>query len=443
MTWVEIAPPSFSTIRVSRKSACLEQSRELQAEDATVSAAEIDLERVLQNILGGAGTLSPRELKALPGLIFNPSVAPYHPEFAEKVLGLGGKSKGFWRRLLWAWKFHYEPETKLGKLVRLALKRNVHLLNEEQNALCDRIGLFESSLDKMALYEGIVVQRDESLAEEVGIADGYARLSVGSAVIELLAKKTAELASPAALKGFSELFAPGGEIHSSAESQALVGIVQCAKALPPDSSLVGECADIINQTFGDPRLNEARYPEVSAFLGGESVRRDCIATVRRWNVFKSINVFFEIIEETTTGDGHSHQFPKRKDFWLSYFQQNAVSEAWVLLGKKASAYMRRLKQEGDTDIASLQHGKLIGGSNEQSVLIMRVGDVTVVEWSHDGACRVWSSTDRRAPNLYQPVTERHELMNDTPARITHDHRGNWEAKLHSALRQKGNVRRRL
>lgn len=37
----------------------------------------------------------------------------------------------------------------------------------------------------------------------------------------------------------------------------------------------------------------------------------------------------------------------------------------------------------------------------------------------------------------------HELMNEALARITHDHRGNWEAKLHSALRQKGNVRRRL
>jgi hypothetical protein len=344
---------------------------------------------------------------------------------------------------VWAWKFHYQPNTKLGKLVRLTLKRNIHFLSKEQNVLCDRIGLFEPSLDKMALYEGIVVQRDESLAEEVGIAEGYARLSLGSAVIELLAKKTAELATPKALKDFLKLFALGGKIHSSAESQALVGIVQCAKALPPDLALVGKCADIMNQTFGDPRLNEARYPPVSAVLGGESVRKDCIATVRRWNVFKSINVFFEIIEKTTTGDGHSHQFPKRKDFWLSYFQQNAVSEAWVLLGKKASAYMRRLKQEGDTDITALQYGKLIGGSSEQSVLIMRVGDVTVVEWSHDGACRVWSATDRRAPSLYQRDTERHELMNDALARITHDHHGNWEAKLHSALRQKGNVRRRL
>ena len=443
MTWVEIAPPSFSTLRVPKKSVCLEQSRELRAEDAAVNVAEIDLERVLQSVLGGVGTLSPRELKALPGLIFDPSVATYHPEFAEKTLEIGGKSKSFWRRLMWAWKYHYQPDTKLGELVRLTLKRNLHFLSDQQSELSARIGLCEPSLDVGALYESIVVRKDAALAEEVGISEGYARFSLGSVVIEQVAKKTAELATGEALRGFLDLFVRDGEIHSSVRSQALVGIVQCAKALPPDSELVGKCAEIIDQNYGDPRLNESRYPAVSAFLGGESARRDCLATVRRWNVFKSINVFFEIIEKTTTGDGHSHQFPKRKDFWLSYFQQNAVSEAWVLLGKKASAYMRRLKQEGDTEIASLQHGKLVGGSNEQSVLVMRVGDVTVVEWSHDGACRVWSATDRRAPSLYRPVTERHELMNDSLARITHDHRGNWEAKLHSALRQKGNVRRRF
>ena len=443
MTWIEIAPPSFALKRISRKSRCLEKSRELQAEDVTLTTAEIDLPSVLQNVLSGSGTLSPKVLKALPSLIFDPNAAPYHPSFAERVLEIRGESKGFWRRLLWAWKYHYQPETKLGQLVRLSLKANAHLLSEEQRALAGRIGLFEAKLNVATLYEGIVVQRDESLAEEVGISDGYARFVLGSAIIEQLTKATVELATQKALQDFLGLFAPDGEIHSNVRSEAMVGIVQCAKALPPDSVLVGKCAEIIDRTYGDPRLNEARYPTVSAFLGGDSARTDCIATVRRWNVFRSINVFFEIIEKTTIGDGHSHQFPKRKDFWLSYFQQNAVSEAWVLLGKKASAYMRRLRQQGDTDIARLQHGKLLGGTNEQSVLIMKVGDVTVVEWSHDGACRVWSSNDRRAPSLYKQETERQELMNDALARITHDHRGNWEAKLHSALRQKGNVRRRL
>jgi len=93
MTWVEIAPPSFSTLRVPKKSVCLEQSRELRAEDAAVSAAEIDLERVLQSVLGGVGTLSPRELKALPGLIFDPSVANYHPELRKKSLRSAASQK--------------------------------------------------------------------------------------------------------------------------------------------------------------------------------------------------------------------------------------------------------------------------------------------------------------------------------------------------------------
>ena len=45
-----------------------------------------------------------------------------------------------------------------------------------------------------ALYETIVVRKDAALAEEVGISDGYARFSLGSVVIEQVAK-TAELAT--------------------------------------------------------------------------------------------------------------------------------------------------------------------------------------------------------------------------------------------------------
>ena len=190
MTWVEIAPPSFSTLRVPKKSVCLEQSRELRAEDAAVSAAEIDLERVLQSVLGGVGTLSPRELKALPGLIFDPTVATYHPEFAEKTLEIGGKSKSFWRRLMWAGSITTSLAQSLANWC-LTLKRNLHFsamsrASSLRVSVCASRARFGGSLRKHR------IRKDVALAEEVGISDGYASFP-RPVVIEQVAKKTRSL----------------------------------------------------------------------------------------------------------------------------------------------------------------------------------------------------------------------------------------------------------
>lgn len=443
MTWADIAPPSFATLRVARTSACLIKARELEAADVQGTFEELDIEKIAEAVISGRGALSPRELKSLPGLIFDSRLDGYNPVFTSRVLQLPKQTRGFWKRLFWAWKYYYTPQTKLGELIRLKLKDNQNLLSDQNRRFANQIGLFETSLNSQVLYDELLLNKNKELLDEVGIEEGSARFELGSVVIGHLAKKTSEMASQQALTDFMRILVPDGQIHPSVKSQVMVGMIQAAKSLPPNSELVKRCAEIAANTYGDPRLNESGWPSVSQFLGGEAIRKDCIDTVRRWNVFKSINVFFEIIDKTTRGEGHAHQFPKRKAFWLSYFQQNAVSDAWVLLGKKASAYVRQLKARGDSDIASLQYGKLIGATNEQSVLIMKVGEATVVEWSHSGACRIWLSSDRRAPTLYRYETERQELMKDAPVRITHDHRGNWEARLHTALRDTGKVRRRL
>ena len=120
-----------------------------------------------------------------------------------------------------------------------------------------------------------------------------------------------------------------------------------------------------------------------------------------------------------------------------------MTEAWVLLGRKAGAYVRELRASGDQEVASLDCGKLTGAQNGQSVLVMRVGELTIVEWSHSGACRVWLSNDPKAPRLHQATTDRTELMTESLDRITHDHRGNWQQPLHTIIRTRGNVRMRL
>src|ERR1019366_5830248 len=67
-----------------------------------------------------------------------------------------------------------------------------------------------------------------------------------------------------------------------------------------------------------------------------------------------------------------------------------------------------------------------GVLGNHSVLLMRVGPVTVYDWSHNGALRAWPSDWRNAPGLYRSEYERSELPGkclDFPPNPTYGSRG--------------------
>jgi len=48
----------------------------------------------------------------------------------------------------------------------------------------------------------------------------------------------------------------------------------------------------------------------------------------------------------------------------------------------------------------------------RSVLLLKIGDLTFVEWSHNGALRAYKSDDPAAPQLYRNEYDREELTDD-------------------------------
>ena len=86
---------------------------------------------------------------------------------------------------------------------------------------------------------------------------------------------------------------------------------------------------------------------------------------------------------------------------------------------------------------------MTGGSNDQCALLLRVGDLTILEWSHSGACRVWKHRDPKAPWLNKKYYNRTEIMQDVAKeshKIVHDANDRWVQKLHTVLRDEGGVR---
>jgi hypothetical protein len=78
---------------------------------------------------------------------------------------------------------------------------------------------------------------------------------------------------------------------------------------------------------------------------------------------------------------------------------------------------------------------------------MKIGNITVVEWSHSGACRVWKKGDSNAPNFssrsYTGSDLRAQVLDEERDRIRHDPAGNWKASITKRINDYSGLRRFL
>lgn len=444
MKWASASRFDLSPVVLPSISACEDKARELKAVEASFNGSDLDSEKIMSAVMDNAAALTARELRALPYCLFESAFQEINPAFTERVLEKFGTKSGFWRRLFRAWIFHYCPETTTGKIVSDALRSNRKNFLGSQVRLLDSIGLCDATLPPQRLFELLIENKDDDLVYEIGLRDGVGTTQLAVAVSDTLAKYLSERdVSEEQISRYLELMTLNKEVHQSLKAAVMVGVIKGGDKFSPDSKISKTCRDLVETNYPDPSVDKNRWPAVPEALGGEKARDACIEIVRRWRVFQSINLFFKVIGETITEPEVKHHFPRRKEFWLSYFKENAVSEAWILLGKKATQHMKRLKSRGDSEIVNLNYASLEGGTYEQSVLLLKVGSLTVVEWSHSGACRIWQSNSNRAPKLYQNRYQREVLMADSEERVVHDSRGNWQSKLHRIIRDKGGVRRRV
>ena len=72
---------------------------------------------------------------------------------------------------------------------------------------------------------------------------------------------------------------------------------------------------------------------------------------------------------------------------------------------------------GNEDYQALRWASLSGGPSDQCALLMRVGNTTVMEFSHSGKARIWDDNQRvrnRAPRLHNDRCRADELRADCP-----------------------------
>lgn len=188
---------------------------------------------------------------------------------------------------------------------------------------------------------------------------------------------------------------------------------------------------------GDPRINRARWRPV------EEAASDAYAVILRWLTQASVRQFFDIVSETMTD--RPDMWAERRKFWTQYLDAEMISAAWVAFGSDgASRADRAATLTNDKSLSMFGRlGSGSGRSSQHAALIMKIGDLTIAEWSHNGKFNIWSLKDKHHPPLFRHNTRRlpdydpSELMN---APVSGSHMSGWQFKLARIIRDETGMR---
>jgi hypothetical protein len=158
---------------------------------------------------------------------------------------------------------------------------------------------------------------------------------------------------------------------------------------------------VLEEYAGDPRVQPAKWNIVKDRAPG------AYAVLLRWLTKASVYQFFDIVDRVADQNMWSY----RRAFWTSYLEAGHIEQAWVVFGANGQRIARQsAKEYGDKGL--MYFGKLMRGggrSPDHAALAMKIGDLTIAEWSHSGKYNIWKKRDRGAPKLYQEFYESDEL----------------------------------
>lgn len=153
-----------------------------------------------------------------------------------------------------------------------------------------------------------------------------------------------------------------------------------ASRRPPPDELRRSVQSFLLDHLLDPRINPARW---------QSAKGETRDLIRRWLDEATFEAFFQLIEEYSPEE----QFQYRKAFWSAYLERGLIDRLWIVLGRTIHHSAR--------SVAELRgsFGRLRGAMGNNAVLMMRVGDVVLCEWSRIGKLRAWKADWRNCPRL--------------------------------------------
>lgn len=188
--------------------------------------------------------------------------------------------------------------------------------------------------------------------------------------------------------------------------------------------------------YGDPRF--ARHVHYQ----WEGVSQHAIAVMQYLLTGDTLKGFMRILERTA-----DEIWRYRQKFWMAYYDAGYIDAAWMVLGSHA-----QLAAQSSSDTGQQNFGRLEGGATpNQSVLLLRIGDLIFSEWSHNGSLRAYHDGDPEAPHLHgisyrgnelrdAASLDFHDGLNMRPElRHMHSESGTWQRKARDLIRRQSGI----
>lgn len=184
---------------------------------------------------------------------------------------------------------------------------------------------------------------------------------------------------------------------------------------PPEVRKIIEI-ELLNR-LDDPRLAAGRWAGVS-----ETAKE----VMLRWLAEATLEAFIAIVRKYAD-PGH---WVYREAFWRAYLRAGYVRSVQVAFKPLAAQEARHMARH---DKRLLAFAELSGSGTlaSHAVLLLRIGDLTLAEWSHNGALRIWRAGNPRAPRLTGRHFDGAELKVAADLRVVHHPQGRWQAEVAS------------
>jgi hypothetical protein len=194
------------------------------------------------------------------------------------------------------------------------------------------------------------------------------------------------------------------------EAMLVYGLLNPWQTATPGQAHREAIKRLLVSRIGDPRLNSPRWSAVAASVPGNGDA--LLAVLKRWLTQETVHKFFEFVSSVTA---NRDQWAARKEFWLAYLNAGDIQDAWFAFGRTALTQARTLLGNDSA------YGAMTGAEATHAALILSIGDMRIAEWSHDGACRFWTSGNPAAPALYEKQYSGAQLRPDAGNRRVMPH----------------------
>lgn len=336
------------------------------------------------------------------------------------------------RRLIHAWLMAFGPGRPgmltAAEAIRRALARGDPGL-EGWHRAHSRFGVFSPSTGPEAVARFAMSAGLEEALRQAGLTGVHGGGFVGAVQLELLAQIGAALTEgrmaaehlAALLESFDwQSPTPGLKV---ALADAVLG-PWAAGGEPPDH-LRAVATAALRRHLGEP----GQHPD-----NWQGVAPELLPVARRWLVRDAMDRFYHLVE----AGGLDGKWRYRQAFWRAYLRRGALDSAWLAVGPRAAP-------DGD----GLDHARLVGAKRGQSALLMVIGSLVVVEWSHGGRCRAWTRTDAAAPRpgelSYDARTLRRSSLRIVPLRLltglsqTGGESWRWQERMARFIRKRTSI----